>query len=509
MRRATAIASLVAVLITLTARPAAACSCATPDLREGLLERDGAFVGELIGRSGWPWSSTATFTFRVERSLKGDFGELVDVEGSSNGASCGLEVEEGQRIGLFLDLQGGTWWSSLCWQVDPDLLIEAAEPLPAPDGQGPVRFLVGGDSAGYRTLALDGTGRTLAYGPGDGKVYRVSVCPGARLAVEVVAGEDAREGYLVAVRDLRTMAVARQVRLPDSEVDVGDVSCRDRMARQVLVLVSDWPEGSERGRLLLVTPGGVETVADLRMRSGAVTDQSVFVLTPKWQLLEVDATSGRAEKLARLPRHTWSFEVSPEEKRVAGVVSRNDAEPGDPPSRVFVRELDKQGSIVSTPLDDDGLTGTFVWVDEGTVAFFAWGGWSELDEVLLFDSSLELVGRIADWRAREGVVVDGFVYGIRHGYPARELVAAGLPDGTTEALRSFDTPDLYELVHVPGSPAVGTIAVPTEARPPVDRPPQEIPSSASAAWPLGLLAGSVLGTLVWIRRRRASAAGTA
>lgn len=484
MRRATAIASLVAVLIALTARPAAACSCAAVDLREGLLERDGAFVGELIGRGGWPWSSTSTFTFGVERSLKGDFGDVVDVESSSNGASCGLEVEEGQRIGLFLDLQDGAWWSSLCWQVDPDLLIEAAEPLPAPDGQGPVRFLVGGDSAGYRTLALDGTGRTLAYGEGDGKVYRASVCPGAKLAVEVVAGEDAREGHLVAVRDLRTMAVTREVRLPDSEVDVWDVSCPDRMARQALVLVSGWPEGSNRGSLLRVTRGGVETVADLRMRSGAVTDESVFVLTPKWQLLEVDPRSGGVEELARLPRNTWSFEVSPEETLVTGVVYRHDAEPGDPPSRVFVHELGGEGSIVTAPLDNAGLTGTFVWVDEATVAFFAWGGWSELDEVLVFDSSLELVGRIADWRAREGVVVDGFVYALRYGYPARELVAARLPDGPTEVLRSFDAPELYELVHVPGSTDAGTIAVPAGGRPPVDRSPTEIPSPARVAWPL-------------------------
>jgi hypothetical protein len=509
MRRATAIAFVVAVLVTLTASPARACSCASIDLREGLRERDGAFVGELIGRGGWPWSSTSTFTFRVERSLKGDFGDVVDVESSSNGASCGLEVEEGQRIGLLLDRDDGTWWSSLCWQVDPDLLIEAAEPLPAPDGQGPVRFLIGGDSAGYRTLALDGTGRTLAYGPGEGKVYRASVCPGARLAVEVVAGEDAREGHLVAVRDLRTMAVAIQMRLPDSEVDVWDVSCRDRMARQVLVLVSDWPEGSNRGRLLRVTPGGVETVADLRMRSGAMAGRAIYVMTPEWELLKVDPDSGKTEKLARFPRNTWSFEVSPVRAMVAGVVSRHDAEPGDPPSRIFVRELGGEGSIVFTPLEDAGVTGTFVWVDDATVAFFARGGWSELDEVLLFDASLELVGRIDDWRAREGVVVDGFVYGLRYGYPARELVAARLPDGPTKVLRSFDTPDLYELVHVPGSTIAGTIAAPGAARLPVDRSPGETPAPARGAWPLVLLAGSVLGTLLWIRRHKVSAAGTA
>jgi hypothetical protein len=494
MRRTAVIASLVAILVTLTPHPASACSCAIPDLREGLRMFDGAFVGEFVSRRGSIPAPTSTFTFRVERALKGDIGEVIEVESSSHGASCGLEPGEGERIGLFVEGGSHGWWSNRCMQVNPDLLIDAAGPLPSPDGQGPVRFLVGADSVGYRMLGLDANGRTLAYGSGEGGAGHISVCPDARLAIEITSGGMAADGHRVAVRDLHTFEVVREVALHDHETDVWDASCRDPTAWHALVLVSDWPQGSNRGHLLNVTPDGAEKVIDLSMRAGRLTDEALFVITPNWKLVEIDPDSGKTTELARVPRNTWSFEVSPDARLVAGLIFDHDAEPGDAPVRIFVRELDGDGSIVSVPLDSAGIIGTFVWVDEETVVFTPWGGWATMDHALVLTSSLETVGRIVDWRAPAGVVRDGILYGTRNGHPHRELVAARLPDGVTDVLRTFDSPNVGQPVVVPDSTGASSSAAPAGAAAP----------ASSSPW--GFVVALLLGAAALLGMRRAGTA---
>ena len=126
---------------------------------------------------------------------------------SSNGASCGLEVGVGQRIGLLLDMaDDGAWTSGLCAQIDPDVLLKAAEPLPPPDGVGPVRFVVGGNLGENRLMALDRKGRTLGYGTGDGDARDVDVCPGAARVLEAVVVH--RKAQLV-LRELPSLDVAQ------------------------------------------------------------------------------------------------------------------------------------------------------------------------------------------------------------------------------------------------------------------------------------------------------------
>lgn len=129
------LAALVAVTAGLLALPerAAACSCAVGDPRQMLREADAAFVGTLVARhverqDGRLFSSgdPAMLVFRVEEAVKGDLGELVEVETAASGASCGIEAPVGQRIGLFLTRTSGGWASSLCQQIDPSVLLAAA-----------------------------------------------------------------------------------------------------------------------------------------------------------------------------------------------------------------------------------------------------------------------------------------------------------------------------------------------------------------------------------------------
>ncbi len=134
--------ALLAGTISLGTRPAWACSCVPPNPRQMLAEFEGAFVGELVARKdpiGFPigGSGTSVFTFRVTESFKGDLGEFVQVESESHGASCGLEVTEGDSVGLFLMKQEDGWRSSLCHQVEPGNLRAAAKATGAGDAAVP------------------------------------------------------------------------------------------------------------------------------------------------------------------------------------------------------------------------------------------------------------------------------------------------------------------------------------------------------------------------------------
>jgi hypothetical protein len=143
------IAVFLFVVAGLVAFPedAAACSCAGGvDPRVVLREADAAFVGTVIERreshrdpddAVWSSGDPVTLVFRVEESVKGDLGTLVEVETSFSGASCGIEPPVGERLGLFLyALDSGGWTSGLCSEIEPAALLEAAGPNPAPTGSG-------------------------------------------------------------------------------------------------------------------------------------------------------------------------------------------------------------------------------------------------------------------------------------------------------------------------------------------------------------------------------------
>jgi hypothetical protein len=125
-------------LLIAGAGPALACSCrAGVPVEESLSESDAAFVGVFTGRDDpiVPGGLIGAVVnhFLVERSVKGDIGERVDVQAAAGGASCGLELEVGQRTGLLLRNDAGGWSSGLCSQVEPQALLAFA---PAAAGAG-------------------------------------------------------------------------------------------------------------------------------------------------------------------------------------------------------------------------------------------------------------------------------------------------------------------------------------------------------------------------------------
>jgi hypothetical protein len=109
---------VVLILLSLVAAAEAyACTCRPVDLERDLPAADGAMIGTVLERRST--EASVVLLFRVEQVYKGDIDNRVEVETSRDGASCGLEVGVGERIGLLLDRDGELWRSGLCSQVDP------------------------------------------------------------------------------------------------------------------------------------------------------------------------------------------------------------------------------------------------------------------------------------------------------------------------------------------------------------------------------------------------------
>lgn len=421
---------------------AEACSCVRLDARQGLSEADAAFVGTLVARRqalpprpGGVSSSADPdiFTFRVDKAIKGDLGQEIEVWSARSGASCGLEVAIGQQIGLLLRRDGTRWSSGLCWQTSPDALREAARPLPEPNGRGPVRFLVGGGFGGVRLLALDARGRTLGYGPGSGSTRLLSVCPRGRRAVEVVRGVTER----VAVRDVRTLLIIRELALPAGS-SVTNVFCRDRQARDVYVLAR---RGPGPGSAMLQVRAGVVREIYAGSAQSAAFQRNVAYLNEGdggREIVRLDLTTGARRLLTKAPLGMNHLAVNPSGTRIAGVHSEGVrvSAPPPPPDRLVLLRLDRGVPAVrSVSLNAPYFSGELAWVDETRLAVF-----SHARVARVFDSRLRGLGRVRGWEAADTIIHSGVAYGLgrpSNRFGTASLQTATLPKGAARRVREF------------------------------------------------------------------------
>ena len=118
-----ALGGLAAALTTAVA--ALACTCAPVDLERDLPRADGAFVGTVLERRST--EASVLLLFRVEQVYKGDVNDRVEVETQRDGASCGLELGVGERVGLLLERDGELWRAGLCSQVEPAAFLDLTD----------------------------------------------------------------------------------------------------------------------------------------------------------------------------------------------------------------------------------------------------------------------------------------------------------------------------------------------------------------------------------------------
>ena len=122
MRRTLLYLSFALVAGAVIAETASASCALREDERTRLEQADAAFVGEFVRRS----ADDEVLFFRVERAVKGEFGEEVAVRDAYPRSSVSMRPVPGRRIGLLLTRAGSEYAANECQFADPDALIRAA-----------------------------------------------------------------------------------------------------------------------------------------------------------------------------------------------------------------------------------------------------------------------------------------------------------------------------------------------------------------------------------------------
>jgi len=436
--RTSRLLGLVVFAIVATAVPAKACSCFMGDPRDALKASDGAFIGTLLSvtPNAEDEGQTSTYRFTVEEEIKGDLDGTVDVISSTSGASCGIEVPVGGETGLFLDLVEGTWSSSLCQQVDPDQLRAAAQPLPAPDGEGPIKMLVSGSYGEAGIIALDSEGRTLAYGEREPDSGMLHVCPNSKRFLEVYG--DWRRPNL-AVRDTSTLEVIREIDLPLGTrpyrfVSPVALTCADGKADVIyLAAMRDGGEGfvfkitDTVRRIYRANVGDFHFVGtDLYVTEGG---RARF-------LVKLDLANNSRDGIATVPDNSYGPRLSPNGRWI--VMRAGSGE------RMRLIVVNKRTGNVRTKTLGIGTSGEALWMNNRRIALLP-GGYDN-NRIQIFTRRLAKVMTIpGEWYTSSNFLQGDVAYGVGWGV----LYRAALPGGPAEVLRTFDSPVIYHAVPVP------------------------------------------------------------
>jgi hypothetical protein len=237
--------AVAAVLVAVDADRAGACSCADLDPRDRVEAGVPAVIGRVVSAPDRLTASprAARYVVRVERAVNVRLGDEVVVHASPFSSSCGVDWEVGQRVGAFLDRSRGRWTTGLCSIAQPREIERALRGYPLPLGRGRVALLAGGSFGNARVMALDRRGRILGYGFGEGTARRISVCPGGRVAAELV--DSGRRRTLVALRSLESLEMLSAAEVPRH---MSELACADAAGATVYAGGLDYRGRPVRGR---------------------------------------------------------------------------------------------------------------------------------------------------------------------------------------------------------------------------------------------------------------------
>lgn len=497
MWRGLAVVVLVLAGVALLPESASACSCGWGDPREMLENGSAAFVGKLIHKeepevsaSGTIYTgSDVTYTFEIEQVLKGDLGESVEVESPLDGAACGFEVAEGQRIGVVLRREGGVWKGGLCSTVPADALIRASQPIPPPDGEGPVAMLIADPTSEAAVIALDTEGRVLAYleGETDREVQMLASCPGSERVVELVfEGPYPR----IAVRNLRTLAVEHVLR-PDGLVPgFTAMSCTSPDGQTVLIHDTAYVQDGTKIRIMRVQGDEATIIYEAASESqdyGRVAFDTehgmAYIVDPEnaFRILGVDLQSGEARVVATLIEPEREFggisvlAVNPSGTRLVADVTLQT--PSELLDRMYVIDLTTDSASVHEVTDETYSFTSASWISDDRVMVNGYRDGTQ--DTLVFDGAGTHIRTISDLWLGYVVTRGDVVYGIGNqnmGGPFPvfpSLFSITMPDGEPAAIRPIDSPYVGDIIAVPddieieAAPAVNP-PEPASTEPPAD-----------------------------------------
>jgi hypothetical protein len=414
----------LAVVAAVGVQRAGACSCAGVDPRERLADGEAALVGRVVAKrpsQDVPFGEGYQYTVRVERQFHVELGSEVLLAAGANEGSCGFEWEVGERVGTFLQRDGGDWTTNLCQLVEPAELERALLPYPQPLGRGHPALLAGGQFGDARVMALDRRGRILGYGFGRGSVRRISVCPGSHRTVELF--ESGRR-TLYAVRSVRSLRVLRTARLPRDTVEL---ACANRRGSWVFAAAVDYPTKRSLGRVRVFR---VERRRAFRL-AAAAGDTVAFgpgaaYIGSRDRVLSVDLERGRVARVAAA-RSPSQLAASPDGERLA-LFDRDG---------LRVIELGSRRTR-SLPLRS---AGPLLWLAADRLLARVGG------EARIYDAGLRL-RRQRSYRAYGQAHVGRRLFGTDR----YRLVELDLRSGRRRTVARLPDRDVFDLVGVPGAP---------------------------------------------------------
>jgi hypothetical protein len=429
--------ALVGLAALVAADVAAGCTCADRDERDRMQDGEIAVLGRVLERNTPELEPSRPVRYRyrvrVARSANARLRGEIEIAVPDDG--CGPRPwEAGERAAAFIRRRPGGWAvPSGCSIVDPRELERAFRPYPLPRGNGRVALLAAGRFGSARVMALDLRGRILGYGFGGGEVRQLSVCPGSRLATELVAR--GRE-LGVAVRDLRSLQELRYARLPVDaraiEPGFATARCNSADASSVHAEVRDYIQARrfDRVRLFRITGTTPEPIATIRGYSVALASGFAYVAGSD-ALSAVDLTTGASRRVTPV-RAPLLLGVSPDD-RVVALFDRDRLRLIDPVAGTEVSRKMRYGDEL-------------VWLAPDRFLFRASG------QARIYDTRLELLRRYRFYRAYGQALVGQRLFGTDR-FRLRTLL---LDTGRKRTVSVLPDRGILDLAGVPGRPALET-----------------------------------------------------
>jgi hypothetical protein len=205
--------------------------------------------------------------------------------------------------------------SNICSSISAADLLGAVGPLVPDADAGPATVLVGGSFGGSRLVALDASGRVVAWGEGGGVTYSLSACPGGLVALEQVTIAPApglKGRKFLFLRDLDDLEAHRLRFFSERDMRYGyRIVCGSEDGSSVVV-------GGTRG-LFIVRDGGTPVRVSRGAVYDAVVDGDTIYAIKERSLIRVDLASDdlAAEVIGRFDQRRLSLELSEDRRRIA------------------------------------------------------------------------------------------------------------------------------------------------------------------------------------------------
>lgn len=289
---------------------ASACSCILPQGPRADLEgADAAFYGQLVDREDLGHGQV-TYRFRVDDDYKENLDSEVTVSTGTQSSTCGLDLEQGQMIGLLLRAREGGYSAGSCSVRSREQLEAGRAPAPTPtpsptvtprpsvtpvatpEPAGAVAYYVAGGPDGARSATLDAEGAVVGRAGGPGVATAVAACPGGATVLEAARSHGRA---VVVARDVASLAVRRRASLPRGTVR--HLACLSGDGARATLLLD--AAGSPRDRLITLAREGRQTVWRGAARSAVFTARRAWVSDGRAVRI-VDLVTGRDRRLLRI-----------------------------------------------------------------------------------------------------------------------------------------------------------------------------------------------------------------